>query len=245
MSAKRKIVIDPGHGGKDPGAVGPTGLKESDVVLDVCARVSSLLGRGFEVLLTRTADTTTGLNTRSNLANRQNADILVSVHCNAAANRQAHGVETFCYKKGGTGEKLASIIQKHMIAKTGLRDRGVKTGNLHMVREPKMPACLVELAFISNPAEERLLRSDDFKAACSLAIAQGIAEYFGKEVRGDDDVKEIYVDYEGKLATTKGGINNAGRLCVPVVELIEKFNLPLVANYQNGKGYVRRKREGE
>lgn len=212
-----KICLDPGHGGKDPGAVGPSGLKEATVALDVCKKVSSLLSGDFDVILTRTADTTTELITRSNLANREKAYILVSVHCNAAANRTAHGAETYCYKFGGNGEKLAKAIQKHLVSKSGLFNRGVKTGNLHMVRETKMPACLVELAFISNPTEEKLLRSEDFKNACAIAIAQGIAEYFGKELNNVEPTKVLY---KGKKLE---GFIREGKTFVEVRELCSAF----------------------
>lgn len=96
--------------------------------------------------------------------------------------------------------------------------------------------------FVDNPTAVRYGFSsaaggwERFKADVECLLA---------DRKEDDDLKEVYVDFEGKLASSKGGINEAGKLCVPIVELIEKFNLPLVANFQNGKGYVRRKREGE
>lgn len=203
------IVLDPGHGGKDPGAVGPTGLKESDVNHDVCRRVAEFLNKDeFNVFLTRGMTEFKSLKDRTDFAKGKNAYILVSVHCNAAENRQANGIETYFYKSGGRGDKLASLIQKHLLVRTGLRDRGIKSGNLHMVRESSMPAALVELGFISNLTEEKLLRRPDFQTSCALAIAEAISEYFGKDPHGVTipknskvgavDMKDTSVTYKGE-----------------------------------------------
>jgi N-acetylmuramoyl-L-alanine amidase len=175
-----KIVIDPGHGGKDPGAVGPSGLKEAHVNLQVALKVAEKLRKaGVEVKLTRTNDVFVDLQPRCDIANSFNADYFVSIHCNAAGTPQAHGTETYCYKFGGKGEVLAKAIQAELIAVTGRADRGVKTANYYVLRRTNMPAALIELAFISNLEEERLLASVDYQEKCALAIAKGIDYIIG------------------------------------------------------------------
>lgn len=173
-----KIVIDPGHGGKDPGAVGPSGLKEAHVNLRVALKVAEKLRKaGVEVKLTRDSDVFVDLQHRCGIANSFNADYFVSIHCNAASTPQAHGTETYCYKFGGKGEILARVIQAELIAVTGRANRGVKTANYYVLRRTNMPAVLTELAFISNPEEERLLADVAYREKCALAIANGISKF--------------------------------------------------------------------
>lgn len=174
------ICVDPGHGGKDPGAVGPNGLRESDVTLDVSRRLVSLLKtQGHSVVLTHNGDKTwsspnASLAYRVNVANKARADLFVSIHCNAALSPSAHGIETFCYKRGGQGEKYARAIQGELVKSLGLRDRGVKTATFYVLRKTVMPAVLVELGFISNAQEERLLADPSFRQKCAEAIARAI-----------------------------------------------------------------------
>jgi N-acetylmuramoyl-L-alanine amidase len=203
-----RISIDPGHGGVDPGAMGPSGLLEKNVNLQVARAIRALAGEHLEILLTRTGDTTVNLSQRSSEANQEQVDLLVSIHCNASSNRTANGTETFCYQFGGKAEQLARMIQRELVRATSLVNRGVKEGNLHMVREPNMPAVLVELAFISNPREERLLQTADFQNRCAQAILNGIGGFLmanpvSREIRlsGVDYNNQEFEAYliEGKL----------------------------------------------
>lgn len=175
-----KIVIDPGHGGKDPGAVGPSGIKEANVNLQVALKVAEKLRKaGVEVKLTRTGDVFVDLQPRCDIANSFNADYFVSIHCNSAGTPEARGTETYCYKLGSKGEVLAKAIQAELIAVTGRADRGVKTANYYVLKRTNMPAVLIELAFLSNPEEERLLASVDYQEKCASAIAKGIDYIIG------------------------------------------------------------------
>lgn len=174
-----KICIDPGHGGKDSGAVGPIGLKEKDINLTVALTLGAqLVKMGITVIYTRTTDVYVSLKQRTDFANSQGANYLISVHCNASNNPIAHGTETWCYAAGKPGESLAKSIQAAVIAVNGLTDRGVKYcgDGLHMIRETKMPAVLIEMAFISNPTEEALLRNPDNQKKYALAIALGVSK---------------------------------------------------------------------
>lgn len=172
-----KVCIDPGHGGRDPGAIGPTGLKEADVNLAVAKRVSVYLPKEIQVVLTRDSDRTVELEERSSFANKLKVDAFFSIHCNSSDNKSAGGTETFCYKFGGNGERLAACVHQEL-TRLALFNRGVKEGNFHVIRETRMPAALTELAFISNPQEEALLRDPNFQDRCARLIAQGIAKYF-------------------------------------------------------------------
>src|SRR5690606_11378128 len=112
----RPICIDPGHGGNDPGAVGPTGLRESDVVLDIALRVVQLLDdRGRAVLMTRDSDTAISLQQRTRIANNASSRLFVSLHCNAFTSPDANGVETWFWDGSVIGEKLANHIQRHIV----------------------------------------------------------------------------------------------------------------------------------
>lgn len=169
------VVIDPGHGGKDPGAVGPSGLKEAVVNLAVASKLVLLLhGKGVDVDITRTKNVYVDLARRVNCANLARASWFVSIHCNSSANRLSRGVETYCWKRGGKAEKLARVVQQELVSATGLVNRGVKTRNFYVLRKTNMPAVLVELGFISNPEEEKLLADPDFQGKCAEAIAKAI-----------------------------------------------------------------------
>ncbi len=177
------VAIDPGHGGFDPGAVGPNGLKEAHVNLAVALKVAEKLRKaGVEVKLTRTSDVFIDLQPRCDIANSFGADYFVSIHCNSAGTPEAKGTETYCYKFGGKGEILAKAIQAELIAATGRANRGVKTANFYVLRQTNMPAALTELAFISNPEEERLLGSPDYQEKCATAIARGIGKVIGVKI---------------------------------------------------------------
>jgi N-acetylmuramoyl-L-alanine amidase len=185
----KKVVLDPGHGGPDPGAIGPTGVQEKVITLAIAKEVADLLKPVVEVKLTRVDDralagtVSADLSARAAMANTWAADCFVSIHCNSATNREAAGTEVFCFTLGGQGERLAKVIHGKLIPALGLPDRGVKTANFAVLRQTKMPACLVELAFISNPTEEALLESPDFQEKAARAIAQGIADFLEVQLR--------------------------------------------------------------
>lgn len=173
----KKIFIDPGHGGNDPGACGQ-GLQEKVVNLNVAKRVERHLKRhGVTVIMSRTGDTNPYLTQRSSAANSNNVDASISIHCNAF-NSSVSGVETFTYGTKSNELRLANCVHNKIIS-AGLysTNRGIKQGNLHMVRECKMPAILVELAFIDNAKDAQLLKNKQEEFA--IAIAKGILEYVG------------------------------------------------------------------
>lgn len=184
----KTVVIDPGHGGYDSGAVGPTKIKEKDVNLAVALKLGALLqAQGINVIYTRvddnvswTNDITNDLQTRCDIANKANADFFISIHSNSADSSSAVGSETYYSTKKPTDSSLANIIQKNLIAQNNLIDRGVKNANFYVINNTNMPAVLEELAFISNPNEEKLLNNSDFQTKSATGLANGILEILNK-----------------------------------------------------------------
>ena len=179
-----KIIINPGHGGNDPGACG-NGLREADVALNIGKRVENYLRAvGYDVKLFQFD----GLQEICDAANDWHADLFVSIHCNSF-NGQAQGTETFYYEYSAAGKKLANCIQRQIISSLGTVDRGLKTKlsggyDVFVIKYTDMPAVLVETAFIDNPADAKLLveREDDF----ARAIARGITDYFANKLPAPD-----------------------------------------------------------
>jgi N-acetylmuramoyl-L-alanine amidase len=171
-----KICIDPGHGGKDPGAVGPNGLNEADVNLTVSKHIAAGLERlGLDAALTRETDVFVELSDRCEFANDWAADYFVSVHCNSNG-PSAAGIETLY--ASANGEALATPIQEMMIAATDDTDRGLKyRSDLYVLNGTHMPAVLAEIGFISNPETEGLLNTDHYRRLIADAITGGIAKF--------------------------------------------------------------------
>ncbi len=176
---KYKVYTDFGHGGYDPGACGH-GYKEKDIVLSVGKLLNNMLhedGR-FEIKSSRVDDTFKTLEYRTNDANNWGANVFISIHCNSADDPKAIGVETYCYKL--KYRELADCIQKSMLDNQVFnRNRGVKEGNFHVLRETSMSACLVELGFISNGNDIEILTKKQYQLARALYL--GILKYFNLE----------------------------------------------------------------
>jgi len=227
--AKRRIVIDPGHGGHDPGAVGLRGLYEKNVVLDIALKLRKILSSDplNEVFLTRETDVFIPLEERTVIANKKNADFFVSIHANASPGRQARGIETYLLNwtdneeankvaarenqislkkmkvmnrkmqmddldiiksdllrqnKRDESIKLAHYVQKSMVStldngNKDTLDLGVKQALFYVLFGARMPSVLVEVSFISNPEEEKLLSKDSYKKQIAEAIAEGLNKY--------------------------------------------------------------------
>lgn len=168
-----KIFINPGHGGEDPGACG-NGLREVDVALNIGRRVANYLRAvGYDVKLFQFD----GLGEICDTANYWNADLFVSIHCNAF-NGYAHGTETFYFYDSSIGSKLATCIHNQLVKSLPLVDRGVKQKGYQVLAGTNCPAVLVETAFIDNPDDAKLLvdKEDDF----ARAIARGVTDFAAK-----------------------------------------------------------------
>lgn len=177
------VVIDPGHGGQDHGATGFSGLKEKNVNLTVSLYLAELLkSRGFNVVMTRQNDTKITLAERVALAERVNADLFISIHANASPNNKfASGTETYYFQNKETSPQsfyLASLIQQEVSAALKLPSLGVKKAPFHVIRETSIPSALVELAFLTNAADETILRSDDCLRLAAEALYRAVLRYY-------------------------------------------------------------------
>ena len=163
QTRKQIIVIDPGHGGKDSGAVGVNGILEKDIVLKIAKQMvvlnETVLKNKFEIYLTRFNDTLISLGDRTKLAKTLKADVFISLHCNHSDNPNVRGIEVYVSKKQGKYSResilLAYDIQKGLRKNTGFESRGVKFGDFQVLREniDYCPSILVELGFLSNQEE--------------------------------------------------------------------------------------------
>lgn len=173
-----KIFIDPGHGGSNPGAVSATGLQEATVNLDVALKLGRILQNwGYEIKYSRTENVTVSLTERSALANEWGADYFVSIHCNSNESTSAAGTSTYFYRVGTVAESFARVVNTNLVRQIELPDLGIFSANFSVLRRTVMPAILVELAFISNPAEARLLSTNTFRQNCAVGIANGVAQF--------------------------------------------------------------------
>ncbi len=223
--AVRRIAIDAGHGGKDPGALGADRLREASVVLAIARELrSELVGRGFEVVMTRDQDVFLPLGERTDVANQRDVDLFLSVHANAAKSRKLAGVETYLLdtrydrqtarvaaRENGTSVRqlsdlhlllaslklgnneryaaqYANLVQSSLIRRlrkdyANTTDLGVKRGPFLVLFEADMPAILVEVGFVSNPAEGARLGSRAFARAAAEGIADGVSAYREQQER--------------------------------------------------------------
>lgn len=187
------IVLDPGHGGSDPGAIGPSQYYEKTVTLAVAQNVKQLLEKaGAKVIMTRQADRDVygsgatdvdELKARTTVANNRKADVFVSIHANSFTDRSVGGTSTYYYQKTLYDSMLARSLQTGMIEAGGLQDRRVNPANFYVIKRTRMPAALVELAFISNPKEEKLLSSPEFQQKMSQGIVRGLEQFFDQAAK--------------------------------------------------------------
>ena len=172
------VVIDPGHGGRDPGAVGIGGLQEKMIVLPVSLRVAELLrAEGIQVMMTRSDDRTLDLQPRVDIANRANATVFISIHANAISlsRPDVNGVETYYYSE--SGRALASVLHANILAASGMRDRGIKRARFFVLRNTSMPASLLEIGFVTGQEDAPLLRDPNWRERMAQAIAEGMLQY--------------------------------------------------------------------
>jgi N-acetylmuramoyl-L-alanine amidase len=168
------VMVDPGHGGVDVGAVGIGGLKEADINLDISRQVASLLQRqGVQAILTRQDDREIDLAPRVAQAERSDADIFVSIHSNAATT-EANGVETYYYSSGA---RLAQSIQSSIVNNLDVIDRGVKQARFYVLTQTSMPSALVEVGFVTGRQDAARLSTASFRSQMADAIARGILQY--------------------------------------------------------------------
>lgn len=200
-----RILVDPGHGGRDPGATGPTGLLEKDVALDVSKRLARRLrAHGWLVDMTRTSDVAVSLQRRAAMVDETKADLLVSVHVNAVPGYTRPLVETYYFRPGhrrhryrqrytpqqweertqiaDESAQLAAAVQRAVVDQVRTHspqmfDNGVRTRGFNVLRSVSVPAILAELTLVTVPDEENRLRTEAYRDKLALALATGIKSY--------------------------------------------------------------------
>ena len=188
----RKITLDPGHGGNDSGAIGPTGIMEKSVTLRVANEVRRLLkAQGATVFMTRDTDKEVSpkgakasdieeLQARCDVANQTDSDVFISIHMDSFTSSAAKGTTGYYYSLGSPKSRdLADKVRSGVIDQIGTQSRGTQSSNFYVVKHTDMPATLVEVAFISNDAEEKLMNSEDGIKKAAQGIVDGIADFFG------------------------------------------------------------------
>ena len=216
-----RIVIDPGHGGHDTGTVGPTGLMEKDLCLDVALRLGKIIQQrlpGAEVVYTRSDDTFIPLEERTNIANQAKADLFISIHANSSQDHEARGIETYYLNLKGSAEAMEVAARENATAQEGVHDlqdlvkriaqtekieeskefaediqdslakriqtsgkpiknRGVRKAPFVVLIGADMPSILTEISFLSNPADEKLLKKPEQRQKVAEGLYQGVASY--------------------------------------------------------------------
>lgn len=171
------VIVDPGHGGKDPGAIGLGGLQEKNVILPISKQITAILARqGLQVVMTRDSDYFVDLAPRVAIAERADADLFVSIHANAMpANRtDISGLETYYFS---SGERLARTIHNSVLQGVNIRDRGVRKARFYVIRKSSMPSVLVEVGFVTGREDAARLGTAAYQNQMAEAIANGILQY--------------------------------------------------------------------
>ena len=214
-------MIDPGHGGHDTGTIGPTGLMEKDLCLDVALRLGKIIEQrlpGADVVYTRSDDTFVPLEERTNIANQAKADLFISIHANSSRDHAARGIETYYLNLKGSAEAMEVAARENATAQGGVHDlqdlvlkiartekideskelaediqdslsrriqktskpvknRGVRKAPFVVLIGADMPSILTEISFLSNPADEQLLKKPEQRQKVAEGLYQGVASY--------------------------------------------------------------------
>lgn len=172
-----KIIIDCGHGGKDPGAIG-INIIEKDYVLEVGRLLKNELSHyNCEVLMTRTDDTFLSLDDRTTMSNKNNCDLFISIHCNSFINENANGFESFSYN----GNEIQKKIHNDIIKNIKIKDRGIKINKaFYVLRKTKCKAVLLELGFITNKEDSKILNNS--KNLFVHTIAKSIVDFYNLQM---------------------------------------------------------------
>ncbi|MDD5134063.1 MAG: N-acetylmuramoyl-L-alanine amidase [Phycisphaerae bacterium] len=177
----RIIVIDPGHGGKDPGAISPHGFYEKTVNLDVALQIAGILkDSGFRIIMTRSNDTFIELDERANIANRNNALLFISIHADSCATSGRNGFTVYVAKQAGSSARnLAEAIDRQMTG-TGIKSHGTRQADYRVLKNTRCPAVLVEMGYLSNYWEAKQLKDKNMQRKLAVAITNGIINYVNR-----------------------------------------------------------------
>ena len=170
------VMVDPGHGGKDPGAIGIGGVQEKDIILPISKRIAQLLEeKGIQAVMTRDSDYFVDLQPRVDLAERANADLFVSIHANSLPTRpDISGLETYYFD---SGQRLAQVIHNSLLQNVNIRDRRVRKARFYVLRKSSMPSVLVEVGFVTGREDAPKLSTSAYQNQLAEAIVRGILQY--------------------------------------------------------------------
>ena len=175
------IVLDAGHGGKDPGAIGVNGYYEKNINLKIAKKVAyQLRQRGLEVTMTRNDDTFIELNHRADIANRNRPNLFVSIHSDSCLNRSVRGFTVYIAREASADSHSAAGTIETAMRRTGLNSRGVEKADFRVLVRTRCPAVLVEMGYLSNYREAALLVDDRFQNQVARAIVNGICQAVGR-----------------------------------------------------------------
>jgi N-acetylmuramoyl-L-alanine amidase len=193
-----RFVIDAGHGYSTPGKRSPSGMREYEFNRAAAQALKEALlsYENTEVFFTHSDQEDVPLKRRTDFANQKKADVFISIHANAFGSgwNDARGVETYVHKtRPAAAVRLAGAIQKRLVLRSGLVDRGVKAADFHVLRETEMTAVLVECGFMTNRKEAELLQSALYRTVCGQAIASALADFYGlKKLKGKTEKASLY-----------------------------------------------------
>ena len=176
-SDRPRVIIDPGHGGDDPGTIGIGGFREKDVVLPISLDVAEILRKQeIDVVMTRDTDNFISLEGRTDMANNVEADLFVSIHANAInlSRPDVNGLETYYYK---SGRRLAEVIHWSILNGVNIDDRSIRRARFYVLRHSTMPAVLVEVGFLTGAVDASRLKDPNHRRQMAEAIARGIVQY--------------------------------------------------------------------
>lgn len=240
FSNEYTVCIDAGDGGRDTGVKAPNGILEKDINLKVALQLGNILKEnGINVVYTRTTDKTLSDEERANIANLNDSDLLVSIHCNSFSNSSANGIETLYQNGSDVSKNLSNLIQENLIKITASVDRKAKTDTTHnLLKETYSPSSMVMIGFLSNTKERELLLNSDYQEKCASGIAQGIKEYIkeygnlNKKIHSFKDIYEtIDKGEEYKLPSTVTALMDDGSY----EELNVEWNTTHVDTTKEGK----------
>lgn len=234
------ICIDPGHGGSSLGAAG-NNLMEKTLVLSAALFCAQQLQQayGLDVVLTRRDDSTVSLTERTNLTNSKGAAVLVSMHVNGFGDAAAQGIEVYHSAFRPESKKLAQAVYDALIRDIPFHKRGLKTRLLesgkadwyHMIRESAMPAIITECGFLTNPEDSEFMKRSDFTRLYGLAVADGIAAYWG--VKEEDELARLRKEVadlriqlshcQNARASMAGDLVQAAKLAAEMNAILSKY----------------------
>ena len=176
------VIVDAGHGGKDPGAIGIGGLQEKNVILPISRRIAQLLEQqGVQAVMTRDSDYFIDLQQRVDIAERRDADLFVSIHANSIPSRpDVSGLETYYFD---SGHGLAQTIHSNILQNVNVRDRRVRKARFYVLRKSSMPSVLVEVGFVTGREDAPRLGTTAYQNQLAEAIVRGIMQYIKQNVR--------------------------------------------------------------